>query len=312
MSELAIYVIELENGKWFLHATRPNNDPYYIMMECEILNNFAQQNKPKRVAEKMPINDVLDIDLYVKKFMKIYGVDNVRGGNYSAAVLSNQILEFLRNEIFFDDSKYQNNSVFIETIVESYRKNSAWKKEDIENEKKRLVFDLVEFQKTQKKYNDIRYSGGYEIAREFLYDLDWMLLMIEDTKQNEIFNFSLRKHSAYKVEKYTNVIRGMRLISAKYFSLEKCVDAYDECYIYYKNPEFIFDRFFYHPHTIIDWTNVCEEAEKLLKTFRHFLIFIMNRVDEYEFDLSTYSDNIEETTKYVLKYLEYLVTDQLC
>jgi len=76
-----IYILELENGKYYVGKT---NDPNFRINEHFNSNGSAwtHRYKPLRVLKIIPNCDDYDEDKYTKMYMDKFGVDNVRGGSY--------------------------------------------------------------------------------------------------------------------------------------------------------------------------------------------------------------------------------------
>lgn len=95
---VTIYVLKLKGGK------------YYVGKTYNIEGRIEQHIKGSGSAwtNAYPVENVLkvikncdefDEDKYVKKYMHIYGIHNVRGGSYSQIALDDEIVRFLEKEI---------------------------------------------------------------------------------------------------------------------------------------------------------------------------------------------------------------------
>jgi cellular nucleic acid-binding protein len=94
-----IYILKLSNGKWYIGKTT-NLDR---RVDEHINGNGAEWCKIHPmigVEESYPDSDDFDEDKYVKKYMSLYGIDNVRGGSYSQINLSIEQQNLLKSEIF--------------------------------------------------------------------------------------------------------------------------------------------------------------------------------------------------------------------
>jgi len=82
-----LYVLQLEHNKFYVGRTA-NLDK---RINDHVLGYGSEWTKRFRVLNLIEyhiLNDVFDEDKYVKKYMNMYGIDNVRGGTYSTTVLS--------------------------------------------------------------------------------------------------------------------------------------------------------------------------------------------------------------------------------
>ena len=122
--ELNIVVINCENNKKFLYLSDDsifNLESSYNDYSCE----FISKNKAIFVEKIIKIEDIFDLDKYVKYYMYNYGIDNVRGGSYSDNNLSSELVEFIKREFIFIDKNKKNNCE-VEEIVHinnNYPKN---------------------------------------------------------------------------------------------------------------------------------------------------------------------------------------------
>lgn len=94
-----IYILELENGKYYIGRT--NSMHNRINMHRN--NNgsiWTKMHKVISIIDSFETNDPFDEDKYVKKYMKQFGINNVRGGSYSLSTLSKESIKFITQEIY--------------------------------------------------------------------------------------------------------------------------------------------------------------------------------------------------------------------
>lgn len=86
MEVLYTYVLQLEEGKWYVGKT---NDPFNRLMEHvnESGSVWTRRYAPVQVHEVKPFASKYDEDNTTMEYMEKYGVDNVRGGCYVQIVL---------------------------------------------------------------------------------------------------------------------------------------------------------------------------------------------------------------------------------
>jgi predicted GIY-YIG superfamily endonuclease len=93
-----LYILQLEDDKW------------YVGKSSDVAVRFAQHTSgkgsawtreypPIRIAETRPITSPHDETNITKDLMKKYGVDNVRGGAYTAVDLSEDQVNAIRHEL---------------------------------------------------------------------------------------------------------------------------------------------------------------------------------------------------------------------
>lgn len=87
MSKLTIYILELENGKYYVGRS--------TCSKSRILQHFnnngsewTKLHKPIRIISQIKTNDPFDEEKHTLLTMDKYGIDNVRGGSYCATELS--------------------------------------------------------------------------------------------------------------------------------------------------------------------------------------------------------------------------------
>ena len=76
-----IYILKLEQGKYYVGKT--NNPEYRLNNHFnENGSSWTKKYKPIKILKLIPNCDNYDEDKYTKKYMDIYGINNVRGGSY--------------------------------------------------------------------------------------------------------------------------------------------------------------------------------------------------------------------------------------
>ena len=93
-----IYVLELINNRYYVGKT---TNPTF-RLEQHFTNNgsaWTKKYKPIRVLEIIPNCDDYDEDKYTIKYMKKYGVDNVRGGSFCQIELDEETINTINRMI---------------------------------------------------------------------------------------------------------------------------------------------------------------------------------------------------------------------
>lgn len=97
-----IYVLKLENGKYYVGST--NN--LQRRLSQHILGQgcmWTQKYKPCNIIELERCEDFKE-DMITKKYMKLYGIDNVRGGQYSQIELGQLQISELKLSMNHNDN----------------------------------------------------------------------------------------------------------------------------------------------------------------------------------------------------------------
>lgn len=84
---LYIYILKLENNKYYIGKTQ--NPQFRINDHFEGYGSvWTQKYKPIKIVEFIKNCDIYDEDKYTLKYMKIYGIHNVRGGSFCSIKLT--------------------------------------------------------------------------------------------------------------------------------------------------------------------------------------------------------------------------------
>ena len=118
-----VYVLKLENNKYFIGHTM---DTKNIIKQIENYNIDWIIKHPFIKILKIYNNcDKFDVNKYTKKYMELYGIDNVRGGSYYHVELPDTILTQLEREFSISESgiyKVEKSSSSDEGIEDSFDK----------------------------------------------------------------------------------------------------------------------------------------------------------------------------------------------
>jgi hypothetical protein len=94
-----IYILKLNDNKYYIGKTnRHVNDRYQEHLEGNG-SFWTKKYKPLSIVKQINNSSPFDEDRYVKEYMSIYGIDNVRGGSYNQEELNSETTKFLSNEL---------------------------------------------------------------------------------------------------------------------------------------------------------------------------------------------------------------------
>lgn len=322
MSDLLLYAIELENKKVFLQVSPPIYQSY-LFQECQIMFDFVKKNRPIAVIHTLELEDVLKVNYWVKYFMRHYGIDNVRGGNYTDEVLSEDILRFLRVEIDTTFSNYEKEIDIFEDVLKTYLN-----KDLDDNEKTSLIVQNTNYKNRQNLLSLIK------IPENIIEDLEWIKEEIvnvrniynnsTDTTTNGGFSILSKLYSRIHIintlekDRYKIVVNKLKNMINVYHLIDReqcykyCSDSYlrnrlesferdkIDMSVLIKNPCFTLDNFFFHPYVIMDWESQTGIVNNLLDNWVSMAHSILNWRDEIIFDISSLPLNFEKKTKYSL------------
>lgn len=255
---MQIFVIQLENDKWFLTlSTQSNYD--YVMFEAQSIYDFVRKNPPIKIYETINTRDNYEINTLTKKYMSCIGIEHVRGGIYSDEILPDYLLKSLELELSTDCSEKTH-------IFENMRT------------KPELILD--DFIKRADNYSQLLEMGYKEISRDFFTDLEWLENKINSSEvDSTIYN----KMTNEENKKYNKLLRIMDIIRDKYFNLEEDKIKV-EFNIVLKYPKFTLDFFVFHRHFKKDWENYKIVALELIKKYEYMGYTLLNIIDCAEFD----------------------------
>lgn len=83
------YVLELENGKYYVGTTR-NLEARFEEHRIGDGSAWTVKHKPIKIISTFDVQDGSEEDRYTLKMMKKYGMDLVRGGSYTNVKLSDR------------------------------------------------------------------------------------------------------------------------------------------------------------------------------------------------------------------------------
>ena len=102
--DIFIYVLKLEDGKWYIGQTK--------VLEKRIQDHFkgngaewTKLHKPIEHIKTYQMKDNFDEDKYTLQYMKKYGIDNVRGGSFCQIRLKEDIIKVINRMILSSENK---------------------------------------------------------------------------------------------------------------------------------------------------------------------------------------------------------------
>ena len=173
-----LYSLKLSNENWFLYVTK-EQDIKDVYISSKIRYEYISNNSPILSYECIKLVDVLEIDFFVKKYMRLYGINKVRGGSYSNEILSIEEQNILSKEI---NQKFNNYDKPIDITIPEYNNLSDWTIEEIQDRKKEVLEQKKKYDFDQEKYNNLMenlYNTEISINRNILSDIEWFNHIIE-------------------------------------------------------------------------------------------------------------------------------------
>ena len=99
-----IYIIKCEEGKWYIGKSAEPEKRY--KKHCDGgATAWTTKYKPVDLEKIIENQSNYDEDKYVKEYMGMYGIENVRGGSYVMTELTKEQKELLQKEIWAAEDK---------------------------------------------------------------------------------------------------------------------------------------------------------------------------------------------------------------
>jgi len=310
-----LYVISLGNEKYFVCYT-DTMDRWKIFVECQFLFPFVNKHGPNEIIETLWNVDEFDIDKTVKKYMAKYGIDNVRGGSYQQEKLTDIQETVLKQELEYvtaSGKKNINPSLKLEEKMRYFFHSKLFhcmKYYDTREEIKQL-HDTIKNQKelynnTHEKLKKILWFHDNSSEQNISYQLDKTLIekiqhfyrhIVERQFESDIQNGPNRTimelyHFLLPYFKHFCRILQENGLNLSDFTQEGMNS------VFISHPEFVFDPFVYlsiynSSGSFMITERKIDEAIELCKIFEGICYWCLNRIDEYEFDLTNIPENIK-------------------
>lgn len=176
-----VYILELENNKYYVgKTTNPN-----IRINNHFNShgsNWTKLYKPIKVLDLISNCDDFDEDKFTVKFMKEYGIENVRGGSFCEMILSSENITTLKkmintssNSCFYCGNKnhFSNNCMKkimkgVNNIFESIKNKKRNRKRYVENENKENDEKINNYSK-KRRNNCCHRCGNENHYQKFCY-----------------------------------------------------------------------------------------------------------------------------------------------
>ena len=313
MPNYTLYSIKLANKKWFLHVSPDSRDNSNILFDCCIMHEFVRQNPPIEITETIQLSCELDIDYFVRKYMRHYGIDNARGGTYTNVVLEESVKRVLENEFKISYGGIVQQSGLLLDVYTEFSSGKHWTRDELCNEIMKQVRRYTKYCNEREELKTV--SDNHTITRNILYDLDGLRgRSVHYARKALLQSFNTDGMRRYVRPTVPDIVRYKRVINLmkRIYEIYKN-DTHDpyrmpstvivEPELYLQQPNVIFDTFFYHNHVSTHLGEQLETAYKILDHYEHIVYCIINRIDELTFDVSCYGENYETKYAYSMQYL---------
>jgi hypothetical protein len=300
-NEYLLFIILLENEKLFLYVSSTKDDSL-VLQECLISYDFVRNNPPVQILKKTHIQNVMEVDFYVKRNMLEIGIDKVRGGTYSMEILPDFLLKTLELELSASLNKYKKEQDVFNDICRKYTSDFLANTENRENEIEKIKNEL-------DKYNLILETkrlldNDNKINRDVLTEIEWAMKKCASLEEEFLQNGKLEKlrSSSSEINRYMNLLGIFKTI---YSTFREHLDKplLFQHMILIEHPQFVLDTMFFNNDHITEKNQWFSETRVVLEKYEYMAYSIINKCDEYEFDLSTFPNNFKQICEYSLNLL---------
>jgi hypothetical protein len=311
-----LHVLLLTEDKLFLHgsSTTLTNDSV-IMLECEIMHEYLHKYKPLRILESVVLRQACEIDPYVKKYMKCYGIDNVRGGSYTEFELTNDEKKFIEREHLMTIDIVQSKCAATATVLNEYKDIRSWSLDKIKNEMALVTRQQSLYDNEKTMLNNLSIGkNNIRTDRIFLTDLKWILNQsAKNMKQSADSTTPVRVYygNIDVVTKYKQILNKMKALYA-IFCEHIDVEIKYKPRIHLYAPETILDVFFYHCYEVRHWEAYIVQLINMIEYYEYIFYCVITKIDEYKFDVNTYPTDFEMTNRYRINYLQKCIDSNDC
>lgn len=306
-----LHVLLLTEDKMFLHgSSRTTNDDSVILLECEIMHEYLQKYKPLRILETLVLRQTCEIDFCVKKYMKCYGIDNVRGGSYTTFELTNDEKKFIEREHLMTIDTMQSKCTAMATVFNEYKDIRSWSFDKINKEMSLVTRQQSLYDNEKTMLNKLSIGkNNIQTNRIFLTDLKWLLNhCAKNIKQSADSMptstpgcvYFASKDVATKYKQILNKMKALYAIFCEHIDVEIKYEPRIHLYA----PETLLDTGIYHYHESRYWEPYIIQVINMIECYEYIFYCVITRIDEYKFDVNTYPRDFEMTNRYRINYLQ--------
>lgn len=297
-----IYILKLQQNKYFIHFGDMKKDKQ-IMIECEIYYDYVKKYKPLSVMEILLLTNFLDIDKTVKKYMSIYGYDNVRGGSYIDEILPKHLEKTLNHEFRLVEREHLEWVNQFKEIIEKYQDKKYESLEEIDREIDGINQENIQYTFEKQKFEKYAFflvNNEKLSMKDFVPEqMTWLYecCLLNFNNDNPIVMFNHLQLNYF--QKYRNLLIFLKQLNQIFQENELFSKFGIEKHIYLKYPEFLFDGFIYNTHS-----KDIHSILKITKTYEFMGNILCNILMEQEFDVLSYGIGYEWKFPRILYILE--------
>jgi len=309
-----LHIIVLQKEKLFLHVSTHNvdNEPT-ILLECELINNYASIYKPIRILDTVAIFQEYEVDFFVKKYMNCYDIDNVRGGSYTNEILNKNERQYILHEQTHNLDINELQCDIISDIIVKYKDIDTWSIDKIKTEYAECIKHNINYENEKQMLHNFTVGNqNIVINRIILADLTWLSNECAKAIKLTPYGKGVNNKSYEETEtikRYKNIVIKLKSIYRMFTDYMDVTNKYCPL-IHLYSPETILDQYFYNP-SVIQCILQFDYLIKYLSMCEYMSYSIICRIDEYDFDVKSYPSNFEMSNKYEMAFLEKHISECL-
>jgi hypothetical protein len=270
------------------------------MIQASILHEFVYKNPPLAIVDKQQLEDIIEVDTHVKKLMQRFGIENVRGGTYSSETLPDFLIKTLDLELSFSlEYIKKQDSMFLNIDMTKFLNNE----ETGESELNQIYDDLNSYKSIVNSLNLLSNNGN--INRTVLKDIEWVIQKCT-VFECELFENGKIENPHLATEDYVRYKNMLFIFKLIYNVFQQQFDKpiNFEYMFFMDRPHCLLDSIFYNIQHITPDNQCFSLITTLLQKYEYMAYSIINKYEEYEFDLTTYPENFLKIAEYKINLLK--------
>lgn len=298
LNELIVFY--LENNKWLLHLTEKNNYSDDLLCdEARVKYEFVSMNNIICVYERIPIDDTLMIDCHVKRYMRYHGIDNVRGGTYNQLFFTSKVVDKLTNEIFYDYHKGVEENARIRSLINVINSKPISERTEVYAS---IMVKMNMLKKAENMIENIKYA--YKDNNKETIDRETCAILDDLINRIDCGSYSMSQLEKHQLNEFQRIISFFPYIHENFNKLEQHTKLTLNPELLTINAIKLLEPLYKGENHLLFDREYIDMALKILNHYKYMVNCIINRTDEYEFDIEYYGKLLSNDDYYTIRYLE--------
>ena len=295
-----LIVFYLENSKWLLHFTQKNNSTdEELCDEASVKYDFVSMNNIICVYERISIDDTLMIDFHVKRYMRYHGIDNVRGGTYNQLFFTSKIVDKLTDEIFYDYHKGIEENARIRSLINVIKTKPILERNNVYTS---IMVKMNMLKKAENMIENIKYV--YKDNNKETIDRETCAILEDLINRINCGSYSISELEKHHLNEFQRVISFFPYIHENFNKLDQHTKLTMNPELLTLNATTLLEPLCEGENQLLFDKEYLNMALKILNHYKYMVNCIINRSDEYEFDIEYYGKLLSNDDYYTIRYLE--------